>query len=439
MLYSLRILVLLLCESRRRRQARNDMGKSLLLVAILVTIFALPTAQAADWPQWRGPNGDGVSPETDWDPEALRGSPTVLWTADIGPGYSSVVIRDDRLYTAGRVEEGSAFQCLNAFTGALIWSRSYDDYSQPQSTPVIDGDRVYGLGADGMLFCLQKADGTIEWKKSLRKDFKAWRPRFYCASSLVVEGDKLLVNANTAALVLDKMSGDLKWRYDDTLPSDSFGSYTTPVACDLDGARCALFLGPSNLMAVDLSTGKLMWSYSHKDTTHPVADPIVFGSRVFLSLTNSCALLEMAAGGPRTLWSSSEFDTWLPSRVLVNGYLYGTHFPESFSTTTWGGVQAGEFPFRCLEWDTGKVVWEKYMKYVSLIAADGKLIMLELNGTLHIAEATAAGYQELSSADVLQGAKRPRTFATPPVLCNGLLYCRNFAGDLVCIDVRAKK
>jgi hypothetical protein len=88
-----------------------------------------------------------------------------------------------------------------------------------------------------------------------------------------------------------------------------------------------------------------------------------------------------------------------------------------------------------MDWNTGQVVWRKDLPWLSATAVDGKSIALELNGTLHIAKVTPSGYQELSSADVLAGAKKPRTFATPPVLCNGMIYCRNLAGDLVCIDV----
>jgi outer membrane protein assembly factor BamB len=81
------------------------------------------------------------------------------------------------------------------------------------------------------------------------------------------------------------------------------------------------------------------------------------------------------------------------------------------------------------------VMWVKEMPYVSLLVADGKLLLLEINGTLHIGEGTPAGYRELSAADVLAGDNRSRLFCTPPVLCGGRIYCRNYAGDLVCIEV----
>lgn len=410
----------------------------MVVAALLAGLAAAAWNDGFDWPCWRGPDGNGISKETDWDAGALAGGPKVLWTADIGMGYSSVAIKDDRLFTMGWVKGKSSVSCLKATTGDVIWQSPYEDFLQPQSTPTVDGDRVYGLRPSGTLFCLQASDGAVLWEKGLTQDFSARRPTQYWATSLVVDGNLLLVNANTLELALDKATGDVAWSIEDTVPEGSWGSYATPVICDVEGRRCALFLGPSVLNAVDVAAGKKLWSYSHQDVMHPVADPIVSKSQVFISLQHSCALLEITGDGSRVLWSSSEFDTSLPAPVLVNGYMYGTHFPHSFNTTTWGGVQEKPLPFRCIDWSTGDVVWQKDMKYVSLTAAAGKLLMLELNGTLHVAEATASSFRELANMDVLQGAKRPRTFATPPVLCNGLIYCRNFAGDLICIDVRKR-
>ena len=117
--------------------------------------------------------------------------------------------------------------------------------------------------------------------------------------------------------------------------------------------------------------------------------------------------------------------------------LFGTHCPNSFAYySSWGSYAQDGWPLRCIEWKTGSVMWEKKMKHATLMAADDKLFILETDGTLRIANATASSYEELSSADVLEGANKSRIFASPPVLYRGRVYCRNFAGDLVCIDMR---
>ena len=415
--------------------------KKLILLVLIATLLSCgntpPVDTGYDWPRWRGPNGDGVSQETGWNPQALAGGPKVLWSRDIGPGYSNVIIQSNRLYTMGLTKDGPTFYCMNASSGKVIWRRTLSSgHQEPQSTPAIDGDRVYGLMKSGLLVCLRELNGAILWKKDLKKDFNVPNPTCGWATSPVVDGSLLLLNADTAEMALDKETGDLKW----TIPDKKslWGSYATPVLGDLNGTRYALFFGPSTLNAVEVTTGKKMWSYAHTDQIHVVADPIMLGSTVFIQVTTSCALLETAGVAPKVLWSNAELDTCMPAAVLVNGYLFGTHLLYSFtSRSSWSSLAQDDWPLRCVDWKTGHVMWEKKMKHTTLTATDGKLLVLETDGILHIVEATPASYRELSSADVLKGVKKPRIFGSPPVLYGGKVYCRNFAGALLCIDMRA--
>jgi len=134
--------------------------------------------------------------------------------------------------------------------------------------------------------------------------------------------------------------------------------------------------------------------------------------------------LEITGNVPRVIWENENMGTEFSTCVYVDSYLYGSD-----------GDHVGLLPFRCIDVKTGDVMWEKEMKMASLMAADGKLIILEENGTLHIAEATPLSYQEISSGDVLEGEKKRRKFYTPPVLYKGKIYVRNWDGDLICIDV----
>jgi outer membrane protein assembly factor BamB len=393
-----------------------------------------------DWPRWRGPDGDGISQETDWNPKALTGNLKILWKKDVGTGYSNVVVKANRLYTMGRVDRMFTFYCLNAGTGKVIWEKKLLKSGwEPEATPTIDGDRVYALGQDGKMFCLRAANGKVLWKKVLSDDFQLRRPTHGLASSPVVEGELLLINANSAGIALDKKTGNLVWTIDDTIPTGSWGTYATTVVCEFKGSRYALFLGPSALNAVEVTTGKKLWSYPHNDRLHPISDPIAFDNKVFIQLMNSCTLLEMAETKPRILWSNTSLcNASMPTLVLVDGYLYGSHWPSKYFVNgdDWARMRSLDMPFRCVDWKTGKVMWETSMKTVSIIAANGKLIMLDVNGILHIAEATSSSYRELSRADIFKDEKKPRVFATYPVLCSGKIYIRNYAGDLICIDVR---
>jgi outer membrane protein assembly factor BamB len=134
--------------------------------------------------------------------------------------------------------------------------------------------------------------------------------------------------------------------------------------------------------------------------------------------------LDISDDKPKALWRNKNMSNHFSSCVRVDGYIYGTH-----------GQVGGTNPFRCIDLETGNIMWEKDMRMVSLIAANGKLIILEENGTLRIAEATPLYYTEISHADVLEAEQKSRQFWTPPVLCNGKIYCRNNHGDLICIDV----
>ncbi len=115
------------------------------------------------------------------------------------------------------------------------------------------------------------------------------------------------------------------------------------------------------------------------------------------------------------------------SPVLINGYIYGCE----------GGPYQNQGLLRCLDVETGEVMWEEDLETISitLMAADGKLIILEGDGTLRIAKAKPSSYREISSGDVLDGEQKIRKFWTPPVLNRGKIYCRNYKGDLICIDV----
>jgi len=409
----------------------------ILFTLIFVVCAVRGIAGDYDWPRWRGLNGDGISMKTDWDPEALDGGPKILWKADVEIGYSNVAIKDSRLYTMGHKGRENYIYCLDAETGNEIWRYTFQSSYDPMSTPLVDGNCVYGLGANGELLCLKTKNGKLLWEKDLNLDFKAWNTTNGWATSPAVEGKLLLLNANDMEIALNKKTGNFVWGIEDAKPPRSWGSYATTVVFDDDGTRVALFLGPSTLNAVEVTTGKKLWSYVHDDIWHPIADPIVFDNKVFISLTNRCVMMEITGTEPRELWNNTALTIDLAPAIMVDGYLYGTHWPfEVFvNAMDWNTMLRMDWPFRCIDAKIGAVMWEKNMETLSLIAADGKLIMLGLDGTLRIAEATSSSYRELFSVDVLGGEKRPRIFTTPPVLCNGRIYCRNYAHDLVCIDV----
>jgi outer membrane protein assembly factor BamB len=419
--------------------------RALPIVFLLVLVAGLLIAEPPSWPQWRGPNGNGVSPETDWNPNCLEGGAKVLWNADIGTGYSNVAISRGQVYAVGSGGRGSLLvSCLAAASGAVIWQQRFPlgaSSMDPESTPAVDGERLYGVAPDGTLFCLDTADGRTIWRKRLGRfnsDIQAITPSLR-ATSLVVEGDILLVNANVAGLGLDKYSGRVAWdsgmKAGGPVPDAPFcQSCSTPLVAGTAGARTALFLGPTALSAVDAGTGKVRWSFAHSETLEEIGDPVVAGDTVFFSSTSHSYALGLNDG--RELWSNDHLRGQIATPVFVRGFLFGSDWDRYLSLWEWHPVQEDEWNFRCIDVKTGRIAWSRPMKWMSVISASGKLIMLDAKGNLTIAEASPNGFRPLSSADALAGANRPRLFPTPPALCDGKIYVRNYAGDLICIDAR---
>lgn len=404
-----------------------------LFTLIFVTCAFHGIAEDFDWPRWRGPNGDGISMETDWNPEALDGGPKILWEADVGVSYSNVAIMKNRLYTMGIGDnwKENAVSCLNAVNGELIWQYTFETSHSsqwPHSTPTIDGKYVYALSKDGLLLCIKAKNGKLRWMKNLVEEYKTEEIPYGYTGSPVIEGDRIILNVNTAGIAVDKETGDLIWAssiHTDRICPD--GYHATPVIYDYKGKRCALFFSGTGVYSAEVETGKQLWYFEFIAYGEQAADPIPFEQKVFLSVGYArarCALLEITGNEPQVVWENENMRNKFSSSIYIDGYLYGSDGDE-------GKVGS----LRCIDVKTGDVMWEKEMWMSSLAAADGKLIILEEEGKLHIAEATPSAYQEISSCDVFEGEEKFRQFWTPPVLCNGKIYCRNFKGELMCIDV----
>jgi outer membrane protein assembly factor BamB len=418
------------------------------LAVILSGCARSPVSQGFDWPRWRGPNGDGISHETGWNPKSLSGGPRLKWKANVGVGYSNVAIRGNRLYTMGLKKEGNIVSCLWADTGKRIWQYSFPSYNDTQSTPTTDGTSVYTLSNEGILLCLNAKNGKLRWKKDLVSEYGAVKPCYKFAGSPVVEGELLILTVNSAGLALNRETGQLIWNSAAPPPPNKFKAYwtgqtsgtdyTVPVIYEHGGKRYALLSSWKGISAVDVESGKPSWLYEWElYSGNNIPDPAVSGDTILITtefsnhLTLQSVLVQIQGDKPKVLWKSPELWADITTPVILDGYIYGCL----------GGPDYGRADLRCLDLKTGRLMWKQNWgsdyatKSLSLMAADGKLIILNDKGTLSIAEATPTGYKEISSCDVLRGEEKIRQFWTPPVLCNGRIYCRNYAGDLICIDV----
>ena len=228
------------------------MKKRTIVCALIIFMFGISTqygiADDSDWPRWCGPNGDGISMEIKWNPEALSGDPKILWKADVGMGYSNVAIKDNRLYTMGM----KGMFCLNAETGKEIWQYSEVMLSGPKATPTIDGKYVYILSEAGTLFCLRVKNGKLRWQKDLKREYETESIPYGYGGSPVIVDDLIILNVNTAGIALDKKTGSLMWASPVHTKKVNLNDYhATPVLYDHEGTRCTLLFSGIGLSLVE--------------------------------------------------------------------------------------------------------------------------------------------------------------------------------------------
>jgi outer membrane protein assembly factor BamB len=391
--------------------------------------------KAKDWPQWRGPNRDGVSTETSlltaWPEGALE--KLKVWQQPTGVGFSSMAVAGGRVITIVQDGDSEAVVCWHADTGKELWRYRYackyenDFGSGPRSTPTIEGDFVYTVGATGIMHCL-KLDpkdnkGEKVWRKDLLDEFGAQNIRWGVAFSPLIEGNLIYTNPGgqdgNSLVALDKRDGTTVWK-----SQDDQAGYSSPVAVNCAGKRQIVFFTATGLVSVTPDSGALNWRFPWEtEYGCNIATPIAIGDYVFISsgYSRGCTVVKIEASGgkleAKRVYEHIKMCNHFSSCVLYKDHLYG--FNDGILT--------------CMEFRTGKVVWkERGFDKGSLLIADGHLIILGENGKLALAAATPTAYKEKAALKFSE-----RTCWSVPVLANGRLYVRD-EERIVCLDLRKK-
>ncbi|MES2596764.1 MAG: PQQ-binding-like beta-propeller repeat protein [Verrucomicrobiota bacterium] len=389
------------------------------------TLLILSSAalMAEDWPVWRGPARDGISAEKDWK---ISGEPKTLWEAEVGLGFSTFVVAQGRILTTGHADDKDTVWCLDAVTGKEIWKHEYpadlgDKYYEggTSNTPTIDGDRVYHLSRWGDLFCFEAATGKIVWQKNVQKETEANIPDWGFAGAPLVQDNLLILNVGKAGLAVHKTTGKIVWKSD----VDAAG-YSTPFPYTRGGKKLIIVSAGDSYTAVQAKDGTPIWTHEW-NTRYGVnaSDPILSDDKLFISTgyNKGCTLLKLTDSQPEKVWESKVLKNQFNSSVLIDGYLYGID-----------GDQNSRCSLKCVKLEDGKVAWEeKSVGFGSLIAADGRLIILTEKGELVIAKTSSEGFEEITRAQVLNG----RCWSSP-VLANGRLYVRNAPGKVLCLEAK---
>ncbi len=397
--------------------------KSELHLTILGLLALTLSTHAADWPCFRGPDHNGISPETGWSANWPAEGPKQLWKAKVGIGFASFSVSGGRVYTTGNAKDTDTVFCFDANTGAEVWKHAYPAKLDPKyyeggpsATPTVDGDRVFTLSKRGVIHCLDAAKGTLIWSKNLMEELKAKMPTWGFASSVLIEGDLAIVNVGAAGAALDKKTGKVVWS-----SGEDEAGYSTAVPFAVGAQRAVALAIKQDVIGVAVKDGKELWRFPWKtDYDVNAADPILVGSKVFISsgYNHGGGVFDVGVQPASKVWENKNMRNHFNSCVLWQGHLYGVDEKE----------------LRCLVFDTGEVKWsEKSVGKGSLMLADGKLIVLSEKGELMVAEVSTAAFKPISRAQVLGGK-----CWTTPVLANGKIYCRNAAGDVVAVDVSGK-
>ncbi len=396
---------------------------------------------ARGWTEFRGPNRSGISAETgllrSWPEEG----PREIWRRELGEGFSGISVSGERFFTLFAVGEDEFMGGFLVADGREIWrlrigAKFHEiNGNGPRSTPTVDGETVYGLGALGHLVAVRAATGEVIWEVDLPQKYAFYGPQigveptpgihqtplFGYACSPLVEGELLVVETGSGGgrsyVAFDKRTGETRW----TALNKTGISYSSPVPATIHGRRQILALRPGELVSL-LPDGQLYWRqpWAVRTISQPIFVPPdkIFVSTIDHEVGAMVVRVRSVDGrvSPKILWQSRIMKNYWSSSVAYQGSIYG------FDNAT----------LRCIAADTGELHWAKRgLGKGSLVIADGLLILLSDRGLLALAEASTESYQEKSRVRIFEGE---RTW-TPPALAGGKLFVRGVT-EVVCLDLK---
>jgi outer membrane protein assembly factor BamB len=400
-------------------------------------------ALAADWPQWRGPNRDGISAETGLLKEWPKEGPKLLWQLnDIGYAYSTPAVVGGRLYLLSNKDMENEFvQAFDAADGKQIWStrigkvgvNNGPPYPGARSTPTVDGELLYALGSDGDLVCLEVNKGVVRWQKKLQTDFGGKPGLWAYAESPLIDGDVLVCTPGDKAatmVALNKQSGQVIWKA--AVPGGDLAGYASPIVVNAGGHKQYVNFMAKGVVSVDAATGKFLWRYD-KTGVGPanIPTPIAHNNLVYSAASRfggGLVKLEPDADGVKAeqVYYERDLPNGIGGAVQVGDFIYGT----------------GNQGLVCGEFTTGKIKWqEKTLGPGAVCCADGRIYVHCDNGKVALAELTPDGYHEkgnFTPADLpkrLRGGEKAWCY---PVVANGKLYIRDL-NMLWCYDIKGGK
>ena len=422
---------------------------SLSLLAVIIPAATL--AVADDWPQWRGPDRNGKSPESGLLQEWPDGGPPLAWrAAGLGAGFSSLSMAGDRIYTMGDLADGQYVIALSRNGGGLQWKTRVgpvheDKYPGPRATPTIDGDRIYAMSTEGDVVCLDGRTGSEVWRRSLTGDYGAYLMKamgsyqWRFSESPLVDGDRVIVtpgHVEAMMVALDKKTGKEIWKTQGRrlgpLGADG-AAYSSAVVSEAAATRQYVQLVGRGLIGVDAKSGELLWGYNRvANDIANIATPVVRDDYVFTSsgYGTGSALVKIVRGAEGFEAREVYF---LDANTMQNHH--GGVILHDGTVFTGTGHNKG-FPI-AVDFMTGKVAWgpaeNEGRNSAAITYADGRIYFRYQDGRMILVEATAKEYREHGSFVIPDVEKESWSH---PVIADGKLYLRE-QEHLYCYDVKA--
>lgn len=378
----------------------------------------------ASWPQFLGPDRNNLSAETGLLKKWPQGGPKLISTLrGLGVGFSNIAIEDGIVYSMGNQGEREHVFALSLETGEKVWS--YDNAPAyhngfgdgPRGTPTLDGDLLYALGANGDLACLNRADGTKVWTKSLVKEFGTGIPSWGICESVLIDGDRLICTPGgrgATMVALNKLTGDVIWKQ--ATPQGEGPAYASIIEVEGAGVKQYVNYTATGVVGMQADNGEFLWrddssANGTANCSAPVfADGIVFTASGYGKGASAVELIS-ADGKPGAKFSyhTNDLKVHHGGLVLLDGFVYGSNDPGILT---------------CVELKTGKTKWQnRSVGKGSVTYADGHIYLRSEGGPMALVEATPSGYKEAGRFEPKDRSSSPAW--SYPVVCGGKLFLRD--------------
>ena len=422
--------------------------------AVLTFLTFSASTLADEWPQWRGPQRDGVWRETGLVEKFETPELKLRWSVPLGGGYSGPTVADGRVYVSDRVTEPKELERVHCFewkTGKEIWSHSYEapygkvEYrAGPRASVHIDNGHAYSLGSLGHLYCFAATDGTVRWKKDLNAQYKIRMPIWGISAAPVIEKDLVIVQIGgeeACMVAFDKKTGEERWK---ALADNA--SYSAPIVIDQAGKRVLVCWTADSISGLDPASGKVHWTYPYPSDKWAIAisTPVLYKDLLLFSEAHKGTLLLRLHSDKlavEKVWhhrnredkDDGALHCLQSTPYIADGFVYGVDSD---------GV------LRCLELKTGKPRWDDgtlapkaRWSSMHLVPSSNQVWMFNERGELIIAKPSADGPGVVSKAKLLvpteeQLPRRGGVTWSHPAFAYRHVFARNDK-ELVCADLSA--